>query len=999
LAQEPKPRARPVPEELNFANGLLHDRRYDLAVEEYERFLKRPDALAQDAADARFGLATSRLFLGQAAEARRQFEAFLKAAPDHPNAGTGWFRVGESAYMIGDLPAAREALERFTRDYPKHRQLETAWPYLGDVAFRLGDQAAARRAYQQALDQFPQGRLAERARYGLARTLAAQGERDEALHVFAELAEKGSREWAEKARYQIGVVESAAGRDEKAAAAFEDLERRAPQSSLLPEARLRRAEVLVRLDRREEAEALLRPLATSDSGLAPQAALTLGESRNHREQAAEAMAIWQDALKRFPTSALAPALEFRTAEALAAQERTEDALNRFLTVANTYPNDAWAGDALLRAAELSLKRKDTIGARKLANRYASTFPKNPLVSDAHLVAAQAAVAEGKVKEAIPILTHLLDEEAPSPATARNARISLSVAYRQDGQPQKAAEVLEDVAKTPDGPGGADALYLIAQGHFEAKRYAEAVPALERYLASNEKLGLADHALALLALSRLRTGDTDGAWDALGRLEKLSPDSKTLASTRVALGESALEDGHFDRAAETLRRASEEGDGPALRLRALSGLGWALLKGKKPAEAAEAFGTLLAQAPDDPLAPEAALGRARALEDAGQDNRALTAYDEVRMRYPKSERAEAAVLARARLLERTGRPADAAAAYEQLLRDHREGVAEGPPDRLLAEWGWALIEAGKAVEADQVFGRLLEEHPDSPRAAEARVNLAESAYKARQLDQVEQLLNPLVQDGSKADSDALQLALFRLGRVRFDRQDWPAAMKLFERLETDFAEGAYRRKAQFWKAESALQGGDPKSAEAVLSRLLAAPKPAEREDWLPTARLRRLQSLVLLKRWDEALAEVEGIKTELPTVATLAEFDFARGRALLGKGRFDEARAAFRAVIDARKGDELAANAQLMRGEAYFHQKQWRDALKEFLRVDYEYAAPGPRAAALLEAGKVYEGLDQWTQAAEIYEKIRSKFPNDPSAIEATKRLEAARRQAAAQLER
>jgi TolA-binding protein len=126
---------------------------------------------------------------------------------------------------------------------------------------------------------------------------------------------------------------------------------------------------------------------------------------------------------------------------------------------------------------------------------------------------------------------------------------------------------------------------------------------------------------------------------------------------------------------------------------------------------------------------------------------------------------------------------------------------------------------------------------------------------------------------------------------------------------------------------------------------------------------------------------------------MAEVDYARGRALQSKGQFDKAREAYQAVIRQRGGDELAARAQLMRGETYFHQKLLREALKEFLKVDYSYKAPKQQAAALLEAGKVFEGLDQWAEAAEIYEKLGVRFPNDPSAAEAAKRLEPARQRA------
>src|SRR5262245_60353211 len=164
LQENPPPAAeRKIPEALLFANTLLRDRRYDLAAEEYEKFLKTAEGA--DADDAHFGLANARLFLGEYKEARRQFEAFLKSAPEHANAPTAWFRVGETAYMLGDLPAARGALETYTAGNANHRFLDMAWTYLGDVCFALKDLAKAKQAYEKSVSAFPEGRLVERAKY------------------------------------------------------------------------------------------------------------------------------------------------------------------------------------------------------------------------------------------------------------------------------------------------------------------------------------------------------------------------------------------------------------------------------------------------------------------------------------------------------------------------------------------------------------------------------------------------------------------------------------------------------------------------------------------------------------------------------------------------------------------------------------------------------------------------------------------------------------------
>jgi len=147
-----------------------------------------------------------------------------------------------------------------------------------------------------------------------------------------------------------------------------------------------------------------------------------------------------------------------------------------------------------------------------------------------------------------------------------------------------------------------------------------------------------------------------------------------------------------------------------------------------------------------------------------------------------------------------------------------------------------------------------------------------------------------------------------------------------------------------------------------------------------------------------LEATQALKHDLPIDdSAVAEVDYYRGQALLGLGQLEAARASFQSVIKARKdkGDELAARAQLMCGESYFHEDQFHEALREFLKVDILYDSPRWQAAALLEAGKVCERLDQWADAAETYQRLLSRFPQDPSATEARNRLRDAGPRAAA----
>ncbi|WP_422928430.1 tetratricopeptide repeat protein [Singulisphaera sp. PoT] len=959
--QEPAPEARKIPDALNFANGLFRDKRYELAAQEYERFLKEAKS-APDIADAWFGLANARLFRGQYDLSRRAFEAFIKAAPEHPNTLTAQYRIGETSYMLGDLPYARRAFESFVAKAKTHKNLETAWPYLGEVCLRMRDYPRARQAYEESLSKNPDGRLADRARFGLGKALTALNEPDEARKVLTELAKRGG-EWAERAWLQLGQVEMNTGRNAEAVTAYETLEQVAPKSPLIAEAKLNRAEALIKLDRRDEAETLLKTLGTDASrNVGAQAAFALGSSQLERGQAAEALETLDGAKVKFAKSTMNSAIAFRGAEASLKLGKTEDARTRFLQIVKADGKDPLADDALIRAARITMDGRDFKGAKALIASFNSRYPDSPLKSDAHLIEARVAMAEERYKDAVATLEKSLAEDQPSPENVQAERYYLGLAYRNDGQSEKADEILATLAKSPTAPAGTNAQYLLGQGHFEAKRYAEAIPALEAYLASKPAGDVAADALTRIVWARLELGQVDEASKSFGELAEKFPKHKDLNQTRLRLA-------------------------------------WNLLDKEKPEQAAAAFAAVLAAAPEDTLAPEAALGVARAQDAAKQVDQALESYAKVAENYPQSEQATLATLARARLLVEAKKPAEGAEIYDKFFRDHVDPttIPKGTEiDALLSEWGWALVDAGKTAEADATFARLLKEFPDSPHAADARVNLADTAYREKKYDEVLNLLNPLVAEGATLPERVGPSALLLMAQAQDKRKEWPAAAKTLDRLDKDFKENPYRREAKFLRADVALKNGEAEAAEAGFAALIAEPAAeTDPERFGAALRRARIQCLLTLKRWEPLLAAADEFKAQVSKDPLMAEVDYARGQALQSLGRFDDAREAYKAVIEARKGGELAARAQFMRGETYFHQKNYEEARREFFMVDTLYDAPSLQAAALLEAGKVYERLDRWDLAAETYEGLRAKFPDDPKAADAKGLLEAAKQHAQA----
>jgi TolA-binding protein len=1042
---------RTVPDALRFANGLLRERRYELAADEYERFIKSGPQ-GRDLDDARYGLGNARLNQGKYEDARRAFTEFIKGAPQDSRKLTARYRLGELAYLAGDLSGARRLLEEYIAATTDHPGLEMARVYLGDACFGLQDFPAARLAYEQSLAAHPSGRLADRAKYGLGRALGAVGERDKAISVLDDLIRGSKPEWVDRAWLQIGLVKKGAGQLAEAAEAFATVEKAAPRSPLISEARIQRALTLVRLGRDSEAEPLFRALVNDPSAsTGARAALELGTLELERKELEAAMRTLETGLKRYPGSSVAPAIGFRIAEVLERQGKLLEAQAKFEKLVAANPDDPWADDATERAAQAAFDRGDLNDARRLAAAFASHYPTSPLRAEVLLIDARAAARLGKHDEAAVILKGLIastdakakDAAPKTPAPLlETARYELALAYRAAGNVALADDLLNRLANEGTGPIAVNARFLIGQSHLDNGRYREAIQPLESYLSSNPRGDVAAIAMAHLVSARLALGEDAEAWKVLATLAERFPGSKALATTRLRLAEKALADHKAEQAALQFRLAADliadtrgagSGSGAKsndssdrqLQARALTGLGRSLSELGKPAEAAAAFSKVLELAPDATSAPEVAVAQARALEANQQDDAALAAYAVIEKRFPNSEHAAVAALSQARLFTKKGQRDRAAEAFRRLLTDeHAANKLTGlgvPLDMLLSEYASVLLDDGKVAEADQVFSRLLKDFPESPYSAEARFNLAESANTARNFAEVVRLLTPLAslkpddssrpakkdavgqgpgqstESGAEVVRRVLPASLYRLGRTQFELKEWSAAVTTLDRLLGEFPDNPFRREAEYLRAETAWQLNDFVAAEKRFSALLAEPPAAsDPKEMVKAVKQKQIKCWVALKRWKDVLDAVQTEKDRVsPGDRSIAELDFLRGQALMGLGQIADARAAFQAVIDGRKEGDLVAQSLLMRGETYFHQDQFHEALRDFLRVDILHESPRWQAAALLEAGKVYERLDQWADAAETYERLLKKFPSEPTAATARERLGAASRRAAA----
>jgi tol-pal system protein YbgF len=110
--------------------------------------------------------------------------------------------------------------------------------------------------------------------------------------------------------------------------------------------------------------------------------------------------------------------------------------------------------------------------------------------------------------------------------------------------------------------------------------------------------------------------------------------------------------------------------------------------------------------------------------------------------------------------------------------------------------------------------------------------------------------------------------------------------------------------------------------------------------------------------------------------------YAAALAMLRSGEHGQAILEFLAFIDRYPTHSLVPNARYWIGEAYYAQRDYRQALTEFQRLA-DQSAPGPKSPdALLKVGLCFERLSDPRRAQLAWQRVVREYPNSEAATRA-----------------
>lgn len=978
--------------EYQFARGLYARAQWDAAAKEFESFLQQYPQ-HPEVPNVEFYLGEALVQQRRYGDARPRFKRYLEVSPHGQHRKQAMFRLAECDYL-GNRSTAQQQLETFSESFPEDRLNGLVLVYRGQIALRRGEPGEAEVLFRQSLDHFPDALSQDECRLGLARSLAALDRPDEAERYYLALAGKPQSPAAIEAKYRLASLRYAQQQYASALDTFTELDS-IPESNLwAANAGLGKGWSLMKLDRHADAANVFARF-TDHPAVAVQARYWLGLCRKSLED-------WPGATDSFLAAAEKLAAERTTSPSRSsAADVTETAIlfhagdsqlaAGILVQARDYfhraiaagkPNDSWYDDALRASVQTSLRLEDYDRARSDAERFLRECPDSRVVPDLLRLLARIQLEQDDYQAAEQTLDRLGQTNANTSDSVEDAYL-LALSFQGQGRHEAALQALQPVLADSTGELTANARLVEASLLVAMKRYQDALDVLSTCRATAKTDADRSQVLALTAVCHAQLGDTDEAFRLYQEAFGNAPEAGALRwDTAEQIAETALNANQYERA-EALYRELIEGEVEAARKnRAMVGLAW-VQHGRSDDQSAEATLTrLLETAGDEEASAEALFLRGQVLRALGQPERACQTFEQLLRDHATATYGKDALWDVAQLYENLGRCEDAAKTYQKIL--DLEPAHSRQVDALYS-LAWLRHEEGNAEEAATLFGEIYTQHHDSPYWGHAALWLAQHESDVQRHDEAGTILDKLLSDDQ---SEPLRdRALYLSGQIAFAAGQWREARGAFEQLLDECPQSELSEKAAFAAAEAAFQEQDPESLP-LFEQLLTADKDSTGPVHA-TVCMRLAQLYAEAGRWEDAMMIVESFPADHPDFAQQYELDYVHGRCLAARALFSEARQAYEKVVRSSTGEntETAAKAQLMIAETFFHQRRYADAYRAYMQVEILYAYPELQAAALLQAGKCQELLNNPQNAAELYRQVVKNHAGTRAAEQAALRVD------------
>lgn len=1005
MAAQAEPAKAPDPALQTYlsANGMLNRGLYELATEEYRKFLSSNEG-HEKAPVAHYGLAVC-LFrmakfddaagelaplskrsgfefaaevgtmLGQCHVASKRFddaaaafEQVIREHGDHALADEAAAGQTEALYLGGKHGDAADAAARFAERWPDS-PLRPRVEFFGGLATmasqKFGD--AARR-FEALLARSPKGEFAEQSSLLLAQCYQRDNAAENAIRQYRAALEKLGDRYLPDGLLGLATLLQQNGDAKEAGKLLDRLLEKFPDHALAPSAKLLRGRTWFDQGAFERALPMFEAVSTGDK-LADEAAYWVAKCKLRAGDSEDAAGRLADAIKKFPDSPLLPEMHYDRAIALVRAKELDATAEALATFRSRFPDHALAAEALQLLAVTEHQRQRYAESGALCRTFLETHPDHATAAAMAFLAAENEFLAGDYEKSVTSSRSFLATYANDPQ-APKATLRLGTALYRLQNYDEAQEALAKVA----GLAAKDEVYrpaLLTLGdiHFQRGEWKQAEERLSAYLTAGMDAPAADDALLKLGLSLARQDRNQDALKSYDRLMERFPNSPHRLQAMFERGQAFVALKKTDDAVTAFEAVLSADEHSRFAPYALNHLATIATQRKEFEKAAKLYERVAGAAPAKDMNADALFQSGQTLMAAQQFKQAEEAFTKFNQQFPGHARAAEARARRAIALARQDRHADAVEAIGQIETGDRTSLDPALLATLRYEKAWCLRGLGRDDEAAKAYSELLAEGLTGGVNVHAMLELSGLQINAKRFDDASKLLARLreaMADGSSnVPSDVRQQAVYRSGVCAFELERFADALAFLDSFAGDFPDSTLLASASFYAGESAFKLGRFEDSVKHLTRV------AERfkDDAVYGPSLLRLgEALAALQRFAPSERVFNDYLERFADSDHAYQARFGVGWAREHQKRFDPAIEAYREVVAKHQGP-TAARAQFQIGECLFAQNKYDEAARELVKVDILYAYPEWSAAALYEAGRCFEKLGKSVEARNQFKAV------------------------------
>ena len=723
----------------------------------------------------------------------------------------------------------------------------------------------------------------------------------------------------------------------------------------------------------------------------------LAESLVQARKYGDARQVFATYLRKAPAGEYARQALFRVGETsfLAGDSKqAKQALQRF---ANTYGNDALAAHALGYLGEIALDEQNGSEAERIYSGALERFPNAPSADEAKLGLAKALELQKKHDKAVAAYKALVEHDSDvAPRALHNlgtlhlsaqefdaaadvwsnfetrypqsdllpkARLGLGRALLELGKYERAQKLFAKLLK--DESLGVEAAYWHGLTYKARGEWRAAAEALQRAAHAHSGHELAGTMIYHAADALAQTGDYKSA---AGAIESFAakPQDSAYVPLQYLLGVAYQQQDQHERAIEVLQRIALSSEGE-LKTNVYAALGHSLYSLESYAKAVEPLRAYLKAQSDGPAAQRSCAQLAISLAREARWKEAQIALTELKTRHTASDPTMQTIRAAAEIAQ--------AAGNHDFAREWFATLAEQKPSAELATTALAGLaqsheRSNDLDQSEQTLARLIEEHPNSPRAIDAALRRAQMLEKLQRPDGA--LAMYLFVIDRKTGGDAKHAALIGAGRVLAGMKQHSEAAEHYERAVTQFADHDELDIALYGWAWALRDSGSTADSDAAFERICE--QYPESQLWADSA-YRLAESAVLRKEYESALERLEVLVSKPAQGELLHSAIYLRGQIHLAKEDWSAARADFERLMSSKAPGSLRTSAAYWNAEATYRAKDYAEAETLFGNLNRTQLNESVVPVAALRHAQSLAQQNKWNEAYATVKDILTEYPD------------------------